>query len=143
MPVGLLTPGAGFTLHMPQTTERSDRLAVARVPLSKLGSTTATEMAHNHPGYDIESPDERHAPHFIEVRSQRKGATTVHISEELDPHGAQQARPVHPWLVQVQQDDTTEVRYLRHLQGSPRLYFSVAGVDFEWTELWNRTSTPT
>ena len=47
-------------------------------------------------------------------------------------------------LVQVQQDDSTEVRYLRQpFQGSPRLYFNVAGVDFEWTELWNRARNPT
>ena len=101
-------------------------------------------MAHNHPGYDIESLTNDMHLYFIEVKGRVQGATTVHISKNQILTGLNKPDQFILALVQVQQDDTTEVRYLRQpFQGSPRLYFNVAGVDFEWTELWNRASTPT
>jgi superfamily II DNA or RNA helicase len=145
VPAGMLTSDADSPPLHPADTERSDRLAVAAVLATEAElDRVATEMAHNHPGYDIESLSNEMDMFFIEVKGRVQGATTVHISKNQILTGLNKPEQFILALVQVQQDDSTQVRYLRQpFQGSPRLYFNVAGVDFEWTELWNRASNPT
>lgn len=147
VPAGALAPApdrVSPAAHAADT-ERSDKLAVAAVLACEAGlGRTATEMAHNNPGYDVESlTDDLHL-YFIEIKGRVEGSTTVHISKNQILTGLNKPDQFILALVQVRQDDSTEVRYLRTpFQGTPRLYFNVAGVEFDWTELWNRAGAPT
>jgi superfamily II DNA or RNA helicase len=132
---------ADAAMHARET-QRIERIAVDAVLAveHRLGHEP-TEMAHNNPGYDIESVNGDHLD-FIEVKGRVAGADSVHITktEILTALNKQQHSVLA--MVMVHDDDRTEVRYLRQPFGSAdQPAFGVACVIYDWQPLWDRADT--
>jgi hypothetical protein len=126
-------------------TERVERLAVNAV----LAAETALnrhpkEMPHNNKGYDITSRvGELGELLFIEVKGRVAGALefTITKSEILTSLN----KPDHfiLALVEVRDDDTTDVRYVRKpFKGSEEMYFDMTSANYKWADLYARGAVP-
>jgi superfamily II DNA or RNA helicase len=120
-------------------TQRIERIAVDAVLAVERGlGHDPTEMPHNNPGYDIESMAGEHLD-FIEVKGRVAGGDSVHITRtEILTALNKQERSVLA-MVRVNDDDSTEVRYIRKPFGAADTpAFGVACVIYDWEPLWQR-----
>ena len=115
VPEGLLSSLSGDTAPPEHAvdTARSDRLAVDAVLAAERAlGRTPTEMPHNNKGYDIETRRGDGHLMFIEVKGRVTGATDFTItSSEIICALNNSDRHILA-LVEVADDDTTDVRYL-------------------------------
>ena len=149
IPAGLLERLRGQRSEEPATyakeTARVERLAVDAVLAAEhaLGRRPK-EMAHNNKGYDIQSRlNDLGELLFIEVKGRVSGAKefTITKSEILTSLN----RPDHfvLALVEVRDDDSTEVRYMRKpFKGTEEVYFDMTSANYDWHEYFGRGTVP-
>lgn len=136
-----LTDPEGAAAHAKETTF-VERCAVDAV----LGHETAAghkprEMAHNNPGYDIES-DTPDGLDFIEVKGRIAGATDFVITRtEIVTLKNKSERAVLA-LGKVQPDGHTEVRYLRNPFPDRQIEDGDRKFVLDWNTYWNRGQAP-
>jgi len=126
-------------------TERVERLAVEAVMETerRLGRIPV-EMPRNNPGYDIRSKDpETGDLWFIEVKGRIKGADVVTVTKNEILTALNKPDRFILALVEVGEDDSTRVRYLRHpFAGSKDAYFAVTSINYNWTTSFGRARLP-
>lgn len=122
--------------HRAKETFRTERLAVDAVLRVEMAlGHHPTEMAHNNPGYDIESetPD---GLDFIEVKGRFDGGDTFILTRQEAVTALNKGKRSVLALVRVLPDDTTTVRYLRQPITAP-IDPRAARVEFDWDPFWN------
>lgn len=122
--------------HRAKETMRIERLAVDAVLRVEMAlGHHPTEMAHNNPGYDIESetPD---GLDFIEVKGRFDGGDTFILTRQEAVTALNKGKHSILALVRVLPDDTTTVRYLRQPMTAP-IDPRAARVEFDWDPFWN------
>ncbi|MFB8765314.1 helicase-related protein [Nocardiopsis alba] len=117
-------------------TTRVERLAVDAVfRVEQALGHRPTEMHHNNPGYDIES-DTGTSLDFIEVKGRVTGGKTFVLTRQEAVTALNKGDHSVLALVQVAEDDSTMVRYLRHPITQP-IDPRAARVEFDWEPFWN------
>ena len=118
-------------------TERIERLAVDAVIAieNSLRGHYPTEMAHNNPGYDIES-DTPDGLDFIEVKGRVEGADTFVLTRQEAITALNKQRHSVLALVRVHTNDTVTVRYVRAPITEPIQPWQTA-VEADWDYFWN------
>jgi hypothetical protein len=127
-------------------TERVERLAVGAVLAAERAiGRHPVEMARNNKGFDIKSRTDGHGGEllFIEVKGRVAGAKefTITKSEILTSLN----KPDHfiLALVRVDEDEATDVRYLRRpFEGPEDVYFDMTSANYDWDELFARGAAP-
>lgn len=126
-------------------TERVERLAVEAVMETerRLGRIPV-EMPRNNPGYDIRSKDpETGDLWFIEVKGRVKGADVVTVTKNEILTALNKPDRFILALVEVAEDDSTQVRYLRHpFAGTKDAYFAVTSVNYDWDSFREHAEVP-
>jgi len=116
-------------------TERVERLAVEAVLETerRLGRMPV-EMPRNNPGFDIRSKDPRTGDiWFIEVKGRIKGSDVVTVTRNEILTALNKPDRFILALVEVGEDESTDVRYLRHpFAGTQDAYFGVTSVNYDW-----------
>jgi hypothetical protein len=149
IPGGLLDRLRGRRAEDPSTyareTARIERLAVDAVLAAEYAAgRRPKEMPHNNKGYDIQSRlNDLGELLFIEVKGRVDGAKefTITKSEILTSLN----RPDHfvLALVEVRDDDSTEVRYVRKpFKGTQEIYFDMTSANYDWPEYFGRGDQP-
>jgi superfamily II DNA or RNA helicase len=149
IPRGLLERLRGQRDQDPSTyareTERVERLAVDAVMATETElDRDPTEMPRNNKGYDIQSrTNDLGELLFIEVKGRASGANefTITKSEILTSLN----RPDHfvLALVEVRDDDSTTVRYLRKpFKGTEDIYFDMTSANYRWNDYFDRAEAP-
>jgi SNF2 family DNA or RNA helicase len=149
IPSGLLDRLRGRRAEDPSTyakeTARVERLAVDAVLAAEYAAgRQPKEMPHNNKGYDIQSRlNDLGELLFIEVKGRVDGAKefTITKSEILTSLN----RPDHfvLALVEVRDDDSTEVRYVRKpFKGTEEIYFDMTSANYDWSEYFGRGEQP-
>ena len=117
-------------------TTRVERLAVdAVLRVERALGHDPTEMHHNNPGYDIES-DTGHSLDFIEVKGRVVGGRTFVLTRQEAVTALNKGGHSVLALVQVAEDDTTAVRYLRQPVDQP-IDPRAARVEYDWEPFWD------
>jgi superfamily II DNA or RNA helicase len=149
LPAGMLATGEadGPPRHARET-ERVERRAVDAVLATELRlGRDPREMAHNNPGYDIESTTRDRHLLFLEVKGRVSGAETVTITRNEILTSLNTDRWILA-LVEVSDDDdgrvADEVRYLHHpFRGQlDDLGFKETSRTFPWRQLWDAAGEP-
>lgn len=116
-------------------TQRIERLAVdAVLAIERALEHEPREMAHNNPGYDIES-NTPEGLDFIEVKGRVEGGDTFILTRQEAITALNRGKRSILALVRVHADDTTSVRYLRQPITNP-IDPRAARVEFEWNPFW-------
>lgn len=116
-------------------TQRVERIAVDAVLAVERGlQHSPREMAHNHPGYDIESgtPD---GLDFIEVKGRVDGGDTFFLTRQEVVTSLNKRRHSVLALVRVHDDDSAEVRYIRQPLNEP-IPPGVTALQYAWDYFW-------
>ena len=107
------------------------------------------EEQPNHPGFDIRSRRSRREKggsdlKFIEVKGRIKGASTVTITRNEILTGLNEPEHFILALVEVSPNGDDTVRYLRRpFEGQILDFtFDVTSINFNWSALWTRATTP-
>ncbi len=118
-------------------TARIERIAVDAVLAveHRLGHQPK-EMAHNNPGYDIES-DTLDGLDFIEVKGRVARGNTFVLTRQECVTALNKGEHSVLALVRVHEDDSTEVRYIRKPMNEPIPPGSTA-VEYQWTYFWDK-----
>ncbi|WP_131818777.1 helicase-related protein [Mycobacteroides abscessus] len=117
-------------------TTRVERLAVdAVLRVEDALGHHPTEMRHNNPGYDIESDTGTNLD-FIEVKGRVAGGKTFVLTRQEAVTALNKANHSVLALVQVGEDDSTTVRYLRCPVTHP-IDPRAARVEYDWEPFWN------
>lgn len=146
IPAGLLATrlGSAPPLHA-RDTDRSDRLAVAAVLAAErhLGRIPR-EMPHNNKGYDIETRRSDGDLTFIEVKGRIVGASDFTITASEILCGLNNGRKHILALVEVAEDDSTIVRYVRDpfTGRAPEPGFGENARTLAWRDYWTLASDP-
>jgi len=126
-------------------TARVERLAIDAV----LATETALgrhpeEMPHDNPGFDVRSLTPDGHLLFIEVKGRVAGAPTVTVTRNEILFGLNAGDRHILALVEVRDDDTTEVRYLRHAFAGidAAVHFAETSRTFNWSRLWQEAVSP-
>jgi SNF2 family DNA or RNA helicase len=126
-------------------TERVERLAVDAVLAveTSLGRRP-TEMPRNNKGYDIQSrTDGLGELLFIEVKGRVAGADVFTITKSEILTSLNKPEHFILALVEVREDDSTNVRYLRKpFKGSEEMYFDMTSANYKWADLYERGTVP-
>jgi hypothetical protein len=149
IPAGLLERLRGQRADEPSTyaknTERVDRLAVAAVVAAEheLGRRPK-EMPHNNKGYDIQSRlNDLGELLFIEVKGRAAGAKEFTITKSEILTSLNKPERFVLALVEVREDDSTEVRYVRQpFKGTEEIYFDMTSASYLWHEYFDRGGLP-
>ena len=123
--------------------ERIDRLAVAAVMEAERGlGREPREMAHENPGYDIESKDpESNSLLFIEVKGKAIGSTTLTASKTQILTALNKPDSFILAIVEVDGDTASEPRYVRQpFEKEPD--FGATSVNYDLRELFARAEPP-
>lgn len=137
---------AAATQHT-RNTEQVDQRAIAAVMAAERAlGRTPTELAHNHPGYDIASitPDEQRVI-TIEVKGRIAGADDVTITKNEVLTGKNKGTQHRLALVSVSPDGPAgdRVRYLVDpFADEPDPAFDTTRVTKNWNALWDRAGDP-
>lgn len=149
VPRGLLERLRGERQDAPETyaheTERVERLAVNAVMAAETAlGRDPREMPRNNKGYDIQSrTDGLGKLLFIEVKGRIAGAEEFTITKNEILTSLNKPEHFILALVEVRDDDSTDVRYLRKpFKGSEEMYFDMTSADYKWAELFARGSVP-
>ena len=104
----------------------------------------AEAMPHNNPGYDIRSVDADGHLLFIEVKGRITGSETVTVTRNEILTGLNAAQQYILALVEVRDDGTEDLRYLRNpFAGKSRqLHFAERSTTFDWDKLWEAAEVP-
>jgi hypothetical protein len=128
-----------------RNTERVERLAVDAVLDAEVSlGRRCEEMPHENPGFDVRS----HLPvgHllFIVVKGRVDGAATVTVTRNEILFGLNAGDHHVLALVEVREDDSTTVRYLRHAFDDTDgvIHFAETSRSFSWSKLWQQASDP-
>ena len=92
-------------------------------------------MHHNNPGYDIESETGRTLD-LIEVKGRVIGGKTFVLTRQEAVTALNKGEHSVLALVQVAEDDSTTVHYLRHPITQP-IDPRAARVEYDWEPFWN------
>lgn len=125
-------------------TERVERIAIEAVLAAerRLGRDPV-EMRRNNPGYDIRSRAAKGELLFIEVKGRVCGATEFTITKNEILTSLNKPDHFILALVQVAEDDETDLRYLRKpFKGSEEMYFDMTRADYDWNEMFSKGGTP-
>lgn len=146
IPAGLLASRLGGPppTHA-RDTERSDRLAVAAVLAAELSlGRSPKEMPHNNKGYDIESRRPDGDLTFIEVKGRVIGAQDFTITASEILCGLNNGANHILALVEVAEDDSTTVRYIRDpFSGrAPEPGFGENARTLAWRDYWDLATEP-
>jgi SNF2 family DNA or RNA helicase len=150
IPNGLLERLRGSRVTEPDVhakeRERVERLAIDAVLAaeSALGRTP-TEMARNNKGYDIQSRADGAFGEllFIEVKGRVAGAGEFTITKSEILTSLNKPNHFILALVRVDENDGTEVRYLRKpFRGTEEVYFDMTSANYAWDELFARAGLP-
>ena len=123
--------------------ERIDRLAVAAVMEAERGlGREPSEMAHENPGYDIESKNPRdNSLLFIEVKGKAVGSTTLTVSKTQILTAFNKPDAFILAIVEVDGDIASEPRYVRQpFETEPD--FGATSVNYDLRELLARSEPP-
>lgn len=149
IPRGLLERLRGERRDEPATyakeTERVERLAVDAVLTAERAlGRDPTEMPRNNKGYDIKSRvNELGELLFIEVKGRVSGAKEFTITKSEILTSLNKPNHFVLALVEVREDDSTEVRYARKpFKGSEEIYFDMTSANYDWGELFGRGEHP-
>lgn len=116
-------------------TTRIERLAVdAVLRIENALRHRAKEMAHNNPGYDIESETPAGLD-FIEVKGRVEGGDTFILTRQEAVTALNKGERSVLALVRVNGDDSTTTRYLRRPITTP-IDPRAARVEFDWDPFW-------
>ncbi|MEU8402699.1 helicase-related protein [Nonomuraea sp. NPDC048892] len=117
-------------------TERVERAAVeATLAVERALGHKPREMAHNNPGYDIES-DTPAGLDFIEVKGRVAGAEDFILTRQETVTLLNKGDRAVLSLVEVQLDGTTTVRYVRNPVTTPADPRS-NHINFKWRQFWD------
>jgi SNF2 family DNA or RNA helicase len=146
VPAGLVAArtGAPVPAHAVDTT-RTDKLAIAAVlGAERALGRAATEMPHNNKGYDIETRPAHGELIFIEVKGRAAGASEFSITASEILCGLNNGERHILALVEVADDDTTEVRYLYDpfTGRAPEPGFGEHTRVLSWSDYWTLASPP-
>ena len=146
VPEGLLAQlKGGAPPQRAQDTQRVERLAVEAVLAAERELNRAPqEMPRNNKGYDIETRDGSDPLLFIEVKGRATGAKHFSITASEVLFGLNTAEQHILALVEVREDDTTTVRYLRD-PFTDRLAepgFGEHRRELGWKDYWDLAGTP-
>ncbi|MGQ4616296.1 helicase-related protein [Nocardia sp. R7R-8] len=150
IPQGLLDRLAGLRHDPPEayakSTEEVERRAVDRVLQEerKLGRIPE-EMAHNHPGYDIQSRTVDDHWVFIEVKGRIHGAADFHVTRTEVLTGKNSGQNFRLALVSVHPDgpEYDEVRYITDpFQHVDFGRFDATELGGNWKKTWMRGGPP-
>ncbi len=146
IPAGLLAARTGQAppAHA-RNTERSDRLAVAAVLAAEQRSgRSPTEMPHNNKGYDIETRTAAGDLIFIEVKGRVIGALDFTITASEILCGLNNGPNHILALVEVAEDDSTTVRYVRDpfTGRAPEPGFGENARTLAWRDYWTLATEP-
>ncbi|MDE0042078.1 MAG: helicase-related protein, partial [Candidatus Poribacteria bacterium] len=144
-PQALLDRLSGETETSVETPEREriDRLAVAAVMRAERGlGREPIEMAHENPGYDIESKDPRNNRlQFIEVKGKAVGSTALTASKTQILTALNKPDAFILAIVEVDGDTASEPRYVRQpFEKEPD--FGATSVNYDLRELLARSEPP-
>jgi superfamily II DNA or RNA helicase len=144
LPAGLL-PAAAMP-PPPVDTSKTERRAVEAVLAAERAlGRVPKEMAHNNPGYDIESLTPEGHLVFLEVKGRLAGATDFFVTYTEVLRGKTAAPHYRLALVCVDPDDPArdEVRYVDDPFASTELGgFAATGIRGDWAAMWARGSPP-
>ncbi|NKY08836.1 helicase-related protein [Cellulomonas hominis] len=116
-------------------TTRVERLAVGAVlRAERVLGHLPKEMHHNNPGYDIES-DTGTGLDFIEVKGRVAGGKTFVLTRQEAVTALNKGEHSILALVEVAEDDSTIVRYLRRPITQP-IDPRAARVEYNWAAFW-------
>jgi superfamily II DNA or RNA helicase len=116
-------------------TVRVERLAVdAVLRVERALGHKPVEMHHNNPGYDIESDTGSHLD-FIEVKGRVVGGKTFVLTRQEAVTALNKAENSVLAIVEVHDDDSTNVRYLRYPIRQP-IDPRASRVEFDWEPFW-------
>jgi superfamily II DNA or RNA helicase len=148
VPAGLLARIRGERAVEPATFARQTAIVERRAVDAVLSAEArlgrvASEMAHNHPGYDISSVGTDGHLIFIEVKGRVAGAETVTVTRNEVLTGLNAPERYVLALVEVGLNGTDTVRYLRQpFRGTDDTYFEMTSVNFTWRTMWDRAGEP-
>jgi superfamily II DNA or RNA helicase len=148
VPAGLLQRLAGNAdpqaAQFARETQRIERIAVDAVKSAETSlGRDPNEMAHNNPGYDIESKAGWGELLFVEVKGRVVGARTVTITRNEILTGLNKGDHYILAMVRVAADDSTDVRYLYDpFAGRDDALTGVASVNYEFDHFWERAEAP-
>lgn len=126
-------------------TERVERLAVDAVLAAERAlGRHPIEMPRNNKGYDIQSrTDGLGELLFIEVKGRVAGAPVFTITKSEILTSLNKPEHFILALVEVRENDSTEVRYLRKpFKGSEEMYFDMTSANYKWADLFTRGAAP-
>ncbi len=149
VPAGLLaSPDGGddqaVAVHARETA-RVERLAVAAVLAAETSLGRAPhEMPHNNPGFDVRSLTADGRVLFAEVKGRVADAPAVTVTRDEILFGLNSPDRHVLALVEVADDDSTRVRYLRHAFAGldSGIHFAETARTFNWTKLWAEAGPP-
>ena len=146
IPRGLLDEQPAIPPTGPDARQEIDRRAVAAVMSAerRLGREP-TKMAHQNPGYDIESRCPRTGDlFFIEVKGRIEGAATVNVKARQIRQGQNHPKRFILAVAQVPSDPDAQptVRYLRDSFQDTALPFGTHSVTLELKKLLARSTEP-
>jgi SNF2 family DNA or RNA helicase len=149
IPRGLMERLRGQRPHEPSTyareTERVERLAVDAVMAAERAlGRHPKEMPRNNKGYDIQSRlNSLGELLFIEVKGRVAGAKEFTITKSEILTSLNKPERFILALVRVDEEDQTEVRYLRKpFKGSEEMYFDMTSANYDWVEMFGRGVWP-
>ena len=146
VPTGLLTRLKGEDPpERAQDTQRIERLAIKAVlEAEREMNRIPQEMPHNNKGYDIETRAGNDPLLFIEVKGRAVGAKHFGITASEVLFALNTAKQHILALVEVSEDDTTTVRYLRdpftHRLAEPG--FGEHRRELRWKDYWDLAEAP-
>lgn len=144
VPMGLVAACTGTPVptHAADTA-RTDELAIAAVLDAEEGlGRDAREMPHNNKGYDIETKPAQGELIFIEVKGRVRGATDFSITASEILCALNNAERHILALVEVADDDSTDVRYLYDpfTGRAPEPGFGEHTRVLSWSDYWTLAS---
>ena len=122
-----------------------ERLAVAAVLAAETSLGRAPhEMPHNNPGFDVRSLTADGRVLFAEVKGRVADAPAVTVTRDEILFGLNSPDRHVLALVEVADDDSTRVRYLRHAFAGldSGIHFAETARTFNWTKLWAEAGPP-
>lgn len=130
--------------HAKETAEVDQRAVAAVLAAEQTLGRTATEMAHNNPGYDIRSVDPLGRVYFIEVKGRIAGARTFSVTANEVTFAQTQGERHRLALVLVSSGGVLhdQVRYVGRAFDHMGVPTTTRAYTEDWDDYWVKGSTP-